>query len=209
MPDGSPAPIPQDPSFLEQAFLTNAGDETFLFEGLDGVYYAVRVDGVTPAALRPLEAVRAEVEAAWEEDARANALENRAADVLAQAQANGLEAVSEDLDRTIVVSMPLRRDSFGETIGPQLLQQLFSVPQGSVVSGLAANAEEYVVARIEDISHPVPDLNSDEYNQLGQSMAGQMAQDVIETFASAAREEVGVTTYPNVIDIAMGQGAFY
>jgi hypothetical protein len=105
--------------------------------------------------------------------------------------------------------MPLQRDGFDAFFGPELLQQIFSVPQGSVISALAANGEDYVVARIEDVSHPVPDVSSAEYNQIGDSMAGQMAQDIVETIAVDAREEVGVTTYPDAIDIVLGQGVFF
>ena len=209
LPDGTPAPIPNDPTFLEQSFVTFAGDETFLYEGLDQLYYAIRVNRVTPAALRPLETVRLEVMRAWQDDVRANALQRRAMELLEEVQANGLDSVAQNLGRTVMVSMPLRRDSFGEIIGPQLLQQIFSIPQGSATSGLAADGEDYIITRIEDVFHPVPDITSDEYNQLGESMAAQMAQDVIDTFANAAREDVGVTTYPDAMDIAMGLGVFY
>ncbi len=209
LPDGTPAPIPDEPTFLEQAFVTGEGNETFLFEGIDEIYYAVRVNGITPAALRPLETVRLEVENAWMEDARAAALLALAVEISDEIRASGIDATAENLDRIVMVSMPLQRDSFSDLFGPGLLQQIFSVPQGSVVSALAANGEDYVVARIEDVSHPVPDISSAEYNQLGESMAGQMAQDVIETFANAAREEVGVTTYPDAIDIVLGQGVFF
>jgi peptidyl-prolyl cis-trans isomerase D len=209
-PDGTPAPVPDEPTFLQQAFTTLEGDETFLFEGDDQqVYYAVRVNAVTPAALRPLEIVRAEVESAWQEEARANALQELATQTAADVRANGLDATAENLGRTVMVSMPLERDGFGETFSGDLLQQIFSVPQGSVVSALAGNGEDYIVARIEDVTHPVPDLTSDEYNQIGEAMAGQMAEDIIASFANAAREEVGVTTYPDTIDIVLGQGVFY
>lgn len=209
LPDGTLAPIPSDPTFLEQVFLTVAGEETFLYEGQDQLYYAIRVNSVTPAALHPLETVRPEVERAWEDDARANARQRRAMELLEEAQTNGLDSVAQSLSRTLMVSMPLRRDSFSETIGPQLLQQIFSISQGSTTSGLAANGEDYIIVRIEDVSHPVPDITSDEYNQLVESMAAQMGQDVIDTFVNAAREDVGVTTYPDAMDIAMGLGFFY
>jgi len=209
LPDGTLAPIPSDPTFLEQVFLTVAGEETFLYEGQDQLYYAIRVNSVTPAALHPLETVRPEVERAWEDDTRANARQRRAMELLEEAQTNGLDSVAQSLSRTLMVSMPLRRDSFSETIGPQLLQQIFSISQGSTTSGLAANGEDYIIVRIEDVSHPVPDITSDEYNQLVESMAAQMGQDVIDTFVNAAREDVGVTTYPDAMDIAMGLGFFY
>jgi peptidyl-prolyl cis-trans isomerase D len=210
-PDGTPAPVPDEPTFLQQAFTTLEGDETFLFEGEgdEQIYYAVRVNAVTPATLRPLETVRAEVEAAWQEDARANALLELATQTAADVRANGLDATAENLERIVMVSTPLERDSLDNVFGGGLLEQIFSVPQGSVVSAPDATGQNYVVARIEDVSHPVPDLASDTYNQIGEAMAQQMAEDVVASFSNAAREEVGVTTYPDNIDIVLGQGVFY
>jgi peptidyl-prolyl cis-trans isomerase D len=210
LPDGTMAPIPTDPAFLEQIFATDVGEESFLFRGEDEfVEYAVRVNGVTPSALRPLETVRAEVEAAYEADTRAMQLRIMATEIAAQAQGETLAAAAEGAGKVITVTMPLGRDSVDEVVGPQLLQQFFSVPQGSVIFGLTANGQDYAVARIEDISHPIPDITSDEYAQLRDSISGQMSSDIMEAFADAARNEVGVTTYPNVIDTALGQGTFY
>lgn len=210
MPDGTMAPIPSDPAFIQEVFATDVGEESFLFQGDDQfVEFAVRVNGVTPSALRPLDTVRADVEAAYEADARAKKLRATAMDLSMQAESDGLDAAAAGADHTVMVSMPLDRMSYGDVIGPELLQQIFSVPQGSVLFGMTANGEDYAVARIEDISHPVPDITGADYVQLRESISGQMSKDLMEIFANAARDEVGVTTYPDVIDTALGQGVFY
>jgi peptidyl-prolyl cis-trans isomerase D len=167
------------------------------------------VNGVTPSALRPLETVRAEVETAYEADARATELRVLATELAAQANSEGLDAAAAGLEKAVMVSMPLDRSAISDVIGPELLQQVFSVPRGAVLFGVTANQEDYAVALVDDVSHPVPDLASAEYQQLRDSISGQMSNDVMETFATAAREEVTVTTYPDVIDTALGQGVFY
>lgn len=210
LPDGAMAAIPEDPVFLEQIFATDIGEESFLFRGADEfAEYAIRVNGVTPAALRPLETVRAEVETAYEADARATELRVLATELAAQANSEGLDAAADGVDRVVMVSMPLDRSAISDVIGPELLQQVFSVPRGAVLFGVTANQEDYAVALVDDVSHPVPELTSDEYQQLRESISGQMSNDLMETFAAAAREEVTITTYPDVIDTALGQGVFY
>ena len=210
LPDGTMAPIPDDPAFIEQVFATEAGEESFLFPAMEeNIEYAVRVNGITPASLRPLDEVRAEVEAAWMAEARANALMEMASGISEQAQSGSLEAAADDLGREVMTSMPLERSSYGEVFGPQLMQQLFSVPQSSMIYGLAANGQDYVVARVEEVSHPVPDPASAEYQQLLENIGAQLGNDLIEAFADAARDEVGVTTYPATIETALGQGVYY
>ena len=60
MPD-----IPAREEVLEEAFALSRGDVGDLVELPDGTYYAVRVDDVIPAALRPLDEVRDAVAEAW------------------------------------------------------------------------------------------------------------------------------------------------
>jgi len=208
-PDGTPADVPADPAFLEQAFATNEGAESFVFAGEDGTYYSVRVDAVTPVALRPFDTVRAEVEAAWAEDARGRALQTRAMDLAAEAQRTSLEAVAASLNRPVTTTMPLPRNVLDGSIGTGLLEQIFSAPEGTVLSGLTADNVNYAVLRVGTIAHPVPDAFSEEYQRFRQGMAGQMAQDVIQSLVAAAREEAGVTTYPDAIELALTQGIYY
>jgi len=204
------APIPADPAFLERVFATEAGEESLLFIGTDqSIEFAVRVNGVRPTALRPLDDVRDEVEAAWTEEARANALKEMAVGVADDAQTTSVPAVADGLQREAVVSMPLGRDSYDDLFGPELLQQIFSVPAGSVIYGLTATQGEYIVARIEEVTHPMQDVTAADYQDLSDTLGAQLGNDLIDAFAKAAQEEAGVTTYPAVIDTTLGQGVLF
>ena len=57
--------LPTDARFIETAFALNKGATSNLVETAEGGYFMVRVDDLVEAAKRPLDQVRAEVEAAW------------------------------------------------------------------------------------------------------------------------------------------------
>ncbi len=208
-PDGVMADIPADPAFIQQVFATVEGEESYLFQGEGGIYYAVRIDSITPETLRPLDTVRLDVERGWTDEARATALQKRATVLAEEARMIGLEAVAATLGRMIVTSVPLSRSAFDETLGAQVIQEIFSVPQGGILAGESADGVNYVVARIGQVDHPVADTAAPEYMQFREAMAGQMAQDLIQALAVTARDQAGVTTYPDTIETALGQGLLY
>jgi hypothetical protein len=102
---------------------------------------------------------------------------------------------------------PLKRDAMSEVLGPVLLQDAFSEPQDSVISGEAANGTDYVVASIATVTHPVPDVSAADYGQFRTAMAQQLGADAVEMLAGAARKDVGVKTYPDVIATITGAAA--
>ena len=57
--------LPADPEFLATVFKAEVGEDSDPFPTKSGAYYAIKVDGVTPAKLKPLDQVRAEAIAAW------------------------------------------------------------------------------------------------------------------------------------------------
>jgi hypothetical protein len=117
--------------------------------------------------------------------------------------------VAASLNSEVTTTMPLPRNVLDGAIGTGLLEQIFSAPEGTVLSGQTADSMNYAVLRIASIAHPVPDALSEEYQQFRQGMAGQMAQDIIQSLVAAAREEAGVATYPDAIEIALNQGIYY
>ena len=61
-PDGTKADVPADPEFLPQVFKAEVGEEGDPFQTKSGNVYVIRVDGVTPPKLKPLDQVRAEAD---------------------------------------------------------------------------------------------------------------------------------------------------
>ena len=85
-PEKSKADIPKQPQFLDQAFRTETGEESDLFQTDDGVYYAIKVTGITPPAVKTLDSVREEVKEGWTIEQRAKLLQTRTQQLVADAR---------------------------------------------------------------------------------------------------------------------------
>ena len=148
-------PILAQPEMLQAAFKLADGTQSDLITTPAGDYFIVKVDGVTPAALRPLAEVKAQALAAWqkgkqEEAATAKAQEiakalNAGQSMTATAQQFHVEAALErDLARGMVLPKYLP-DGTGAKI--------FTLRQGEVTE--AEGESSVVVMRLATIAHPV------------------------------------------------------
>ncbi|MDH3918978.1 MAG: SurA N-terminal domain-containing protein, partial [Rhodospirillales bacterium] len=109
--------LPPLGEFSQTVFQTEPGQDSLLTETRDGNYFAVRVDGITPAVTRPLEEVRAEVAALWT-DLEEDRLTRERAEALAKRIEDGeaMAAVAEAEGLSVTVTDPVTRQQT-ETAG--------------------------------------------------------------------------------------------
>ena len=88
-PEGGVADIPLVPDFLEQVFQIETGDEGDLFMTMEGGSYAIKMNSITPPAVRPLEQVREQVREAFMAEARTKALQARVQTLADEARKSG------------------------------------------------------------------------------------------------------------------------
>jgi len=208
-PDGSKANVPADPTFLERAFAQEAGDEGDLFDNADhSASYVIKVDGVTPPSVKPLDQVRAEVVKGWSEQKRIELLAQRAKSLFEQAQKeNSLASVSKALSRPPVVAQSLKRDSKGDIFAPEMLDRLFGIPPGAVTAGPLAKGEGFVIARVTQVQNRTPESDPDTFANIQRGAAQQTAATVVQTLAASARETEGATINQAAFDRVFGNGS--
>ncbi|HEX4371573.1 MAG TPA: SurA N-terminal domain-containing protein, partial [Rhizomicrobium sp.] len=83
------ADLPSDPEFVATAFTQEVGEDNDPFPAKSGAYYDIKVDGMTPAKLKPLDQVKADAVAAWIVGEKARQVAARAQILTAQAQRDG------------------------------------------------------------------------------------------------------------------------
>ena len=88
-PEGEVADIPLVPDFLEQVFQIETGDESDLFMTMEGGAYAVKMNSITPPAVKPLDQVREQVREAFIADARTKLLQTRVQTLTHEARKSG------------------------------------------------------------------------------------------------------------------------
>jgi peptidyl-prolyl cis-trans isomerase D len=203
-PEGSKADLP-DPQILQTAFQTESGEESDLFQTQDGRNFAVRVTGITPPAVKPLDSVREEVKEGYLKEASAKLLQTKVQQIAQQAMKDGnLAAAGKALGHAPVTSMPIRRSDMNDVFSPELVHQLFAVPKGGVVTGAAGKGDAMIVARVVTVSHSEPDVRSAEYINFRRSAAQQLGETVIDSLASATREKAGVEIHQATVDQVLG-----
>jgi peptidyl-prolyl cis-trans isomerase D len=183
------------PEVLERAFAFAQNDPPSLGETADGGYFMVRVDAIQPAATRPLEDVRTELVAAWQQEERQKAADARARELLARAQAGetleSLQAAAPETElRTIAATRRQGRgleDPFLAATG-----LLFSTEPGKVATELATLADGAAIVALDAVERPEPptDLVAAQ-----RDLARALRSDVLEQYQAALR-----LRFPPLID---------
>jgi peptidyl-prolyl cis-trans isomerase D len=205
-PEETKADIPMEAQFLDQVFMTDSGQESDTFQSQDGQYFALKVTGITPPALKPLDSVREQVREGFLKDAGAKLLQEKVKTLADQATKEmGLAGVGKVLGHAPVMSKPMRRSDMDDVFSMNLTAQLFAVQQGMLVTGPAGKGDGVVLARVVAVNHPEPDLSSAEYANFRKVVGQQLGETTIDTLAAASRKEVGVTVHQAVVQRVVGE----
>jgi peptidyl-prolyl cis-trans isomerase D len=186
---------------LSEALLqTEVGQDSLLLETRDGDYFAVRVDGITPAATRPLETVRDQLAALWK-DIEQDRLTRERAEALAKRIEDGeeLRAVAEAAGLAVTLSEPITRQQ-PESAGlpsRELAAKLFEIDKGKVTTAAADNG--YIVARLVEIQPADLSANAEAVAALQDTLAESLQSDLLSGFIESLREQFGVKINDRVV----------
>ncbi len=204
-PEKTKADIPKEPQFLDQVFRTETGEESDLFQTDDGQYFAVKVTGVTPPAVKPLDSVREEVKEGWANERRNKLLQTKIQQLVADARKDSnIEAVGKAIGHAPVTSMPLKRGQANDVFSMELVNQIFAVPPGSIVNGSAGKGNASVIAKVISSSDPDTDVTSAEYTNFRKAAAQQLGEGLIDSVAAAARQKAGVNVHQATLQRTLG-----
>jgi peptidyl-prolyl cis-trans isomerase D len=204
-PDGTKPNIPASAVFIQQITTTEGGSESDIFSDQQtGTAYAINVIGVRPPALKPLASVREQVRTALLAERRGKMLLARVQALAAEAKTSGdLSPVSRALGRAPATSTALTRGKPNAVFSADALGKLFGAPSGTVIHGRAGNGGGYVIARAIKVTHPQPAPQA--LGALRGQVSSQVASDIGDTVAVAARKEAGVEIHPQALESALGQ----
>ena len=203
--DEKVADLPVDPEFLTTAFTAEVGEDSDPFAAKSGAYYAVKVDGVTPAKLRPLDQVRADALAAWTTEEKSKALAAKAVTLMAQAQKDGnLAGIAKALKVPLQQSPALARNTNDTTFSTALVSKLFDAVPGTVVEAPQGTGGNYIIARVTGIAHPQNPGTQQLYASGRVEISQQAASDFSIGFANAARLQQGVKVNQKLLQQATG-----
>jgi peptidyl-prolyl cis-trans isomerase D len=187
---------------LTAAFETASGRETQLIEGRDNTWFIVRVDGITPSALRPLAEVRNDAIALWQAEKREAAAKARAEQILASVKSGRtLEAAAAPFNlKPTAIPPTLRATNYDPraAVPPEVNAQLFSIAVGE--TAVVPGRDGVHVVRLGQVVPADPAADSATVDQLRAQLQQQIAGDLIGEFADALRQRYGVTINSDVIN---------
>ena len=161
------------PTFREAALAATESDFPELLETADGTVFALRLDEIQPPALRPLDEIRADVEAAFVDQQTADALEARANE-LATEISGGREMAG--LGLSLQSERGLFRDDFDTDLTPTALSEIFDMDANDV--RVVREGNEVTLIRLDAIT--AADPNEPTSQAAIQGFAAQTAQSMSE-----------------------------
>lgn len=196
-PDGEEIAGLPGPEFVETAFSTAEGQQSLLTETPQGGYFILRVDKVTPSALKPLDGVRDQVVAAWKEETRTKAAERRAREIVERVRSGeALADVAAEMGLEVTATEPLKRGDPG--LHPYLALRLFQGPVGEVATAVAGGG--YAVAQLERIEPADPAADKEGVKELRRELGRALGADLLVQYGTALHDRYTVKVNKRVID---------
>lgn len=200
---GAVAEVPGLATILETGFALGEGETSNVTETQDSGYVAVRVDAVTPAALRPLDGIRDQVVADWTAARQAEAARKAADEAAARLREGAApDAVAQSVPgaRTVRTGALPRNPPQGQQLPlPRgVLNDLFGLPAGGVTVGDARDG--MVIAKLVEVVPADPAGDAATVTQVADSLRTAVANDLVEQYLAGLRQRHAVTVNRNVVD---------
>jgi peptidyl-prolyl cis-trans isomerase D len=176
-------------------FNTPEGQTTDLIDIGEGSYAILKVDGVTPEAVRPLDKIRDRVIADWQQAQRDKLAAEKAKKLLERL--NGGEDIAKiaaELQVPVKTTQPFTRDAgdAAADLSPEAAAKLFGVKVGQSVASQSGAGQ--VLARLDSIVPANPAADQAQLDQLRADLREKMANDLLVEFSAALRDQIPVST---------------
>ncbi|HWA29832.1 MAG TPA: SurA N-terminal domain-containing protein [Rhizomicrobium sp.] len=211
-PDGTKTPLADDPDAIKQVFAAEVGEEGDPFTVKSGKLYVLKVDGVIPPKLKPLDQVRVQAAAEWTAAQRQKMLVAKADELVKEANAtDNMDAAVAAAGTPVVHSGRLYRpgsmeDAASGALPTPIVGKLFETKPGVAIDGPGPNGS-YIVARVTGVLHrPLP-VGSPQFAQGAKALSEQSSQDMDTLLAQAARNDQKVKINQANADRVIGGGA--
>ena len=194
-PENELAPIPGASelrsAIISAAFQAQKGDAPRLTEVATpstggSAYFAMTVEDITPAAMRPFDAVKDRVTEDWRADQQRRAQETAAAAMLA-----ALKSGQSFEDATTVAGVSERttpvttRADLPEGMPAEVLRAIFTMKPGEPT--MIETPEAFIVAVLAEVIDPDPAADPSGYAQVRQAVTRSVGTDIAASFTEAVR----------------------
>lgn len=168
----------------------------------DGGVFALRLDGITPAALKPFDEVRDQVAASWRAAQLTTLKSERAAEIVAAVEGGATLASAGVL---VESHGAVPRTGFLPGVPQGLLPKAFETEPGKAAV-VTEGGRVFVLSVTRVIAgDPASDEAAQVRSAAGRQIGQSMANDLIALYASAAQAEAGLTIDTAAINAVQAQ----
>lgn len=192
--------LPASPNFLTDAFARNTGGEPELSEAQNGDFFAVSVDEITEAAVKPLADVKEMATAEWQAEWRGKEAKVKANAALEKISGGEtLEQAANSVGADIQTTAAIARNGVPGEMSQEFQQGLFDLQTGAYGVSLNAAGDGYVLYTIAEI---IPaDINADK--QAVEQMSAQVTESVRASirsqYESYLQKKIGISVKEDLI----------
>ncbi len=186
--------LPPYREFLDTAFKTSEGEESLLEEAGSDAYFIIRVDGVTPPALKPFDTVREQVLGNWRAGERRNAAQAKATAVKERLQASADPAtVAAELKLAWETSTPFSRDGRGVPgdLSRPVVETAFHMEPGQF--DVAGGQSGTFLVRLKEVQAADPRGDKSGLKRTREQLQSNMRADLQTQLGQALRQDHPVT----------------
>jgi peptidyl-prolyl cis-trans isomerase D len=202
-----PDPARPNPAWVALAFTLQQGETSAFQDDKAGGYYAVRLDQITPPALRPLADVRDAAIAGWTKEQQAAATAKQAEALAAKARAGTpMSQIAAEAGAKLETSQPMTRDP-AETAGPDapaLADALFQLGKIGDIATVETD-DGQMILRLTEIRAANPATGGERFDTLSREVNGEMQSDTLAQYRAWLRDSAKLKINPRAVDIVAGQ----
>lgn len=206
-PDGAAVAPPGGAALVQALFETDVGVDNFSLRTENGGYVWYDLTAVEPSRDRTLDEVRADVLAAWRQEQAAGRLDEIARGWVERLRAGEtLEALAAEAELVPVQATDLARGRDSGPLTEAAVTRIFATRVGEPGSAPLGETGR-VVYRVSDATVPPYLVTTPQAEQIGDQLAGLMAQDLLEQYLAYLRAELGAQIDQEAFRLAIGSGA--
>jgi peptidyl-prolyl cis-trans isomerase D len=209
--DDNPAPIPGPTELrsavIAAAFATQQGDQPRLTEvatpSVGGsAYYALTVEDVIPAALKPFDTVKEQVIEDWKTEQQRHGQEAAAAKLLTAVKGGQTLADAAAVAGVATRVTPLMtRSTPAEGVSPEIQRAVFALKKGDAT--MVETPDGFAVLTLADIVEPDPKADTQAFDQVRSAITRSIGADLSNSFFEAVRQranpQINQTNFDQIV----------
>jgi peptidyl-prolyl cis-trans isomerase D len=198
---GNPlATLPTVTGFLSEAFARQPGDEAEVSETADGGYYAVVVDEIEAAAVKPLAEVKDQATKDWQANWRHDEARKKAEELLVKINGGeSLEKIATDLGLTVQTSSPVLRSGAAGELSPVARDGLFDLEPGAYGVNVNQAGNGTLLYGVAEIIPADPTTDEDAFTQMSEQIAASMRAGLLAEYENYLQKDIGISVKEELI----------